>query len=106
MSNRAASRPNEGPSSRLVDARRAAKATRRYSAPLSSRDHPNALATARLTVPLPDPEGPSMVMTGTACMDCLQGNLTYREANRLSQRDKAGKRSRHVGYVPDGTETG
>ena len=53
------------PSSRLMPAVRPARATKRYRAPLSSNAQPSALAAARLTVPLPDPEGPSMVMTGT-----------------------------------------
>src|SRR5690606_633791 len=38
----------------------------RYNAPESSRCQPSASATARLIVPLPEPEGPSMVSTGTA----------------------------------------
>ena len=69
-----------------IPARRAARATRRYSAPLSSRRHPRACATARLTVPLPDPDGPSMVRTGTAVMT---GALTLKIPRHRGPTERA-----------------
>src|SRR6185437_43808 len=54
---------------------------------------PSARAAARLTVPLPEPEGPSMVMTGTLFADI--------EAHRSRQVHETRKRRGDIGHVAD-----
>ena len=52
---------------------------------------PRALAAARLMVPLPDPEGPSMVMTGTAVIAAA----LRRRLGRWSRPDRPRQRRRN-----------
>src|SRR6185437_5760548 len=65
-------------------ARKPARATSRYSAPLSSRCQPSRAASRRLTVPLPEPLGPSMVTTGTAAT--LMGTPSVRQVLQRQTR--------------------
>src|ERR1700680_1878780 len=95
--------PNPTASSKSTPARRPASATSLYSAPLSSRCHPRLFAAARLTVPFPDPEGPSMVTTGASSMgsSLLGRKFGDVEPDAAGHADEARKRGRHVGHVPD-----
>ena len=80
-----------------------ASATNRYRAPLSSRRHPRDSATARLTVPLPEPEGPSMVSTGTPVGGPSPGAILRfaRSRPRTGRARQTRERGRHVRHVAD-----
>src|SRR5271165_3265283 len=103
MSSSRARRPSPPASFRSMPDRRPANATSRYNAPLSSRAHPRCLAAARLTVPFPDPEGPSMVTTGASSMGSwlLDRKFGDVEPDAARHADKARERGSHIGHVPD-----
>src|ERR1700722_642407 len=103
MSKFRARRASPPASFRSIPFRRPASATSRYSAPLSSRAHPRLFAAARLTVPFPDPEGPSIVTTGASRIGfwLLGRKFGEVEPDTASHGDKARKRGRHIGHVPD-----
>ena len=87
---RAASSACRSSSSLAAPAASPASATRRYSAPLSSRCQPTRRATARLMVPLPEPLGPSMVTMGEA----------LRRAMRIGFRQSASRSKPAARAVP------
>src|SRR3984957_934748 len=103
MSKFRARRASPPASFRSIPFRRPASATSRYSAPLSSRAHPRLFAAARLTVPFPDPEGPSIVTTGASRIGfwLLGRKFGDVEPDAARHADKARKRGRHIGHVPD-----
>ncbi len=80
-----------------------ASATSRYRAPLSSRCQPSGAASRRLTVPLPEPLGPSMAMTGTRHGGAPSGAAPRRPQAgrpRASCREPRERRG-DVGHVED-----
>src|SRR5688572_13642494 len=83
-----------------------ANATSRYNAPLSSRFQPTRSATRRLMVPLPEPEGPSIVTMGTAIADirCRLASFPGAEESivlfQRSQRDAQVFRQLVVAHRP------
>src|SRR5262245_47780035 len=54
-------------------------------------------------VPLPAPEGPSMVMTGTLLMQAIRScrQFAHVEAHRARQLDEAREGGGDIGHVPD-----